>query len=304
MKMATRPDRYAYERGLDDFLRTVRAAQRTLAMQVRAAITEGDLRTANRRRLQFSAVQATLDQLGAAIDREAARLVREAFDQGSERARSDMIGADITAPEIPGTFAGVAHEAVVAMQDSITGKLQASRETVGRTVADVYARAGRRASLRAILGAEGSPRAARRALSTELLRDRDIARAVKQGGFGFVDKAGKRWALDTYTEMAVRTTTREAVVQGALARMASHGIDLARVTSHGSSCQICVPWEGRLVSLDGGRRDYEGEAATDLGALPNGGPPFHPQCRHSLSPVSSRIDTLRRELATASTGTI
>jgi hypothetical protein len=185
----------------------------------------------------------------------------------------------------------------VALQDSILGRLDAARQTVGRTVDDLYARAGRRAALRAVLGEAGSPEAAKRRMFADLMRDRAVRRMVNEGGFGFVDKAGKRWALDTYSEMAVRTVTREAVVQGAIARMASHGIDLARVSSHASACAICVPWQGRLVSLDGQRPDYEGEAVTDLSSLPNGGPPFHPNCRHTLQPVSVAVEDFRRQLA-------
>lgn len=299
--MATHPDRFPYERQIEEFMRIVRDAQRTLAAHVREAVVVDDLRSANRRRLQLAAVIATLDQLGAEIDPRAARLVAAAYDQGSERARSDIIGANIAAPEVPRAFASVSVDAVRSLQDSILGRLQASRQTVGRTVNDVYARAGRRAALRAVLGAEGSSRAASRALTAELMRDRDIARAVRDGGFGFVDRAGKRWALDVYAEMAVRTTTREAVVQGSLARMAAHGISLARVSTHGNPCQVCAPWQGRLVSLNGSTRDYEGESVLDLSALPNGGPPMHPRCKHSLAPVAVRIDQIRREIAVAPT---
>lgn len=297
--MAIARDHLAYQERLEDFLRVVRAAQETIAAQVREAIAGGDALTAQRRRLQLAAVVATLERLGAELDPVAAQLIAQAFDQGAERARSDMIGASITAPEIPGAFAGVATEAVQTMQAAITGRLQAARQTVGRTIDDVYARAGRRASLRALFGAEGSPRAAAFQLRNELLRDRDIARMVKDGGFGFVDKAGKRWSLEQYTEMAVRTTTREAAVQGALTRMAAHGITLARVSQHANACKICRPWEGRLVSLAGDVADYQGESVTDLSALPNGGPPFHPNCTHNLSPVAVRIEAIKRELEEA-----
>jgi hypothetical protein len=133
----------------------------------------------------------------------------------------------------------------------------------------------------------------------DLMRDPRIKRTVMKGGAGFVDKAGRQWALSDYADMAVRTTTREAVVQGSIARMASHGVDLARVTTHASSCPVCKPWEGRLVTLDGHTTDFAGEAVTDLSSLPNGGPPFHPRCRHTIAPVASRIETLRRELAAA-----
>lgn len=290
---------YPYEQRLEDFMRLVRGAQQTIAAQVQAALQSGDAFTAQRRKLQLAAVQATLDQLAAELDPFARSLIEDAYQQAADQAARQIRDLQINAPEVPGAFASVSTEAIRTLQDSITGRLTASRQTVGRTVAYAYARAGRRAATRAILGAEGSPRAAAQQLRNTLLRDRDIARMVSDGGFGFVDSAGKRWNLDTYTEMAVRTTTREATVQGAIDRMASHQVNLARVSSHADACQICLPWQGRLVSLDGTTTDYRSEAVTDLGALPNAGPPFHPNCRHSLQPVAVRVEDFRRQLAGA-----
>ena len=244
-------EHYPYERGLNDFIRTVKAAQREIAHQVEQAIRSENLAVAGQRRLQLARVIVTLDQLGAYVDPTVRQFVADAYSQAADRAADQIAGLNITAPEIPGAFAGVSTEAVTALQDAITGRMQASRQTLGREIDDIYARAGRRAALRAVLGAEGSPQAARRQLVADLLKDRDIQRAVSSGGPGFVDRAGRKWKLDTYAEMAVRTVTREAVVQGAMDRMASHGITLARVSFHATSCPVCKPFEDRLVSLDG-----------------------------------------------------
>lgn len=259
--MAT-AEHFPYERGLTEFDRVVAAAQREIALQVKAAILEGNLARRDQRLLQLSRVLATLDQLGAYTDPAARRMVADAFEQAAARAADQIAGLHIVAPESPAAFAGVSLDAVQALQDTITGNLRASRETIGRQVEDVYAKAGRRAALRAVLGADGSPRAAARQMALDLRQ---------QGLTGFVDKAGKQWKLDTYSKMVVRTTTREAVVQGAVARMASHGVDLARVSIHGGSCPICKPYEGRLVDLTGSTRDFDGEAVMS-GPLP----PYHP----------------------------
>jgi hypothetical protein len=284
--MAT-AETFPYEGRLDDFTRTVAGAQREIALQVRNAILSGHLARASQRRAQLAAVIATLDQLGAYVDPAARKLVADAYSQGAGRALDQIHGLTITAPEIPGAFAGVSTEAVAALQRSIVGSLQASRATIGRQVDDLYAREGRRAALRAVLGADGSPQGARRQLA---------ARIREQGLAGFVDKAGRAWKLDTYSAMVVRTVTREAVAQGAMDRMASNGITLARWSTHGDACPICTPWLGRLVSLDGETRDFEGEAVADLGSTP--GVPAHPNCKCTLSPVATRVERLRRELAT------
>jgi hypothetical protein len=277
--------RFPYEKDLTEFNRVVAAAQREIALQVKAAILEGNLQRRDQRLLQLSRVLAVLDQLGAYTDPAARQLVADAFNQSADRAADQIAGLKVSAPEIPGAFAGVSLEAVQALQDTIVGNLRASRDMIGRQVDDLYAKAGRRAALRAVLGADGSPDAARRQMALDLRQ---------QGLTGFVDKAGKAWKLDTYSQMVVRTTTREAVVQGSLARMASHGISLARVSFHATSCPVCRPFEDRLVSLDGNLAEYEGEAVMNTGEVP----PFHPQCAHTLSPVSTRVDEVRRELAT------
>jgi hypothetical protein len=122
------------------------------------------------------------------------------------------------------------------------------------------------------------------------MRDKHIRQGVEDGRAGFVDSAGKRWSLDTYSNMAVRTVTREAVVQGAAARMVSHGIPIGRVSVHPGACPICVPFEGTLVALaPGAPVEYLGEAVSDTGQLP----PFHPNCAHSIAPVAATIDSLR-----------
>jgi minor capsid protein 2 len=282
--------RLPYERRIGELISIYRQAQRAIAADIRAAILTQDLRTANRRRQQLAAVMAALDQLGTETDPIARRLVQDAWTESAQRTADLIAGMSIEAPEIPGAFAGVSVDAVQALEDSILGRLQLSRRIIGRQADDIYARAGRRAAVRAILGADDSPDRAAKALA------RDLAR---QGTTGFVDRAGKRWALDTYSEMVVRTVTRDAVVQGAITRMTSHGINLARVSIHAEACPVCRPWEGRLVSLDGSGRDYEGEAVTDLTSLPNGGPPFHPRCRHSLAPVAVRVEEFRRQRQTA-----
>lgn len=287
-----RPDQLPYEARVEQWVRLVREAQRLIAARVQTALEAGHLQTASQQRMQLAAVLSILDQHGAQADPEARALVNAAWTESAERTATLIGRLDVVPPQIPGAFAGIQREALQALEDTIVGRLRISRQIIGRTTADLYQEAGLKASTRAILGAAGSPRAATVSLAQELLRDRQVKRLVARSGVGFIDRAGRGWKLDTYAEMAVRTTTRQAVVQGAVARMVSHGVNLARVSMHASSCPICKQYEGRLVSLDGSTSEYEGEAVMD-GPMP----PYHPRCAHSLAPVAVRIETIRRELA-------
>jgi hypothetical protein len=285
--VSARPDQYPYERDLATFDAIVTQAQRTIEAQVESALRTGDLRTIASRQAQLAAIDATLEQLAAGSMPLASRMVHEAWHQAAARAEQQIARLDISTAEIPGAFQGVSTEAVAAMQESLAHRLDSARQTLGRRVEDIYAREQRRAALRAILGAEGSPQAASEQLQ------RALSRAGQDARTGFVDSAGRRWSLDTYANMAVRTVTREAVVQGAVARMASHGIAIARVSTHPGACEICIPFQGTLVDIgEAGITDYRGEAVSDASAIP----PYHPNCAHSLEPVSAMIDSLREEL--------
>lgn len=291
--MAARPDAYPYERNLSTFDAIVTSAQRTIVAQIEAAMRSGDLQTAQGRRAQLAAVDATLQQLKAAAGPLGRQLVFDAWHQAAERAERQVAKLSIQTAEIPGAFHGVSTEAVQTMQDSLSKRLDSAVQTLGRRVEDIYGREQRRAALRSILGAEGSPDAASKELQRRLLRDKDVARAVRDGQTGFVDSAGKRWKLETYANMATRTVTREAVVQGAWARMVSHGILLARVSAHPGSCEICVPFEGTLIALGpGAPTEWKGEAVSDTGESP----PYHGNCAHSIAPVSATLESLAEEL--------
>lgn len=278
-------DRLPYENRLDDLMVTYRQAQRTIVAQMQAAMAEGNLSRAATLQHQLSAVLDTLTQLGHETDPIARRIVADAVTE-SAAFTEERIGIELTGVQ-RSTFVGVQTEAIKSFEDQLFGRLADARATIGRRVADVYAEAGRHSTVLHLLGARGSAREASRDLVERL-----TARGVKS----FVDRAGREWALESYADMAIRTTTRQAVVQGAVVRMSAQGIRLGRISRHASSCDTCLPWEGRLVSLDGTVSTYRGEAVTTFDAMPWGGPPFHGRCRHTIMPVADELDALRAEL--------
>ncbi|MGW3196337.1 phage minor capsid protein [Streptomyces sp. NPDC001118] len=75
----------------------------------------------------------------------------------------------------------------------------------------------------------------------------------EQGITGFVDRAGRRWNLVSYVEMATRTAVSNAWDDLQAAAMARSGLDLVVVSTHSTegSCRHCLPWLGRTLSLTG-----------------------------------------------------
>lgn len=293
--MASRPRRLPYERYLRELETAYASAQRTLVARIEAALRSGDLETRQRAQAQLAAAVAAIDQLGAEVLPIAREMVGEAYRNGSDQALAQIRRISVDLADLPGSFAGVSVEAVAELQAALLDRLDDANRTVGRQVADVYRREQLRAALRATLGANGSPQTAAVDLQARLARDRAVRRLIQDGGTGFIDRAGRRWQLDTYARMAARTVTREAVVYGSMARMAAHGISLARVSSHAGSCDICKPMEGRLISLDGSISSFEGEAVFTTSRIP----PFHPNCAHSLAPFVPDVEALVRQMRQA-----
>ena len=109
----------------------------------------------------------------------------------------------------------------------------------------------------------------------------------REGITAFVDKAGRNWSLHTYCSMVSRTTSRQAEVLAVLT--ADPEQDLYRISSHGTTCAICAPFEGRVYSKSGTNPDYPPLAAA-FGKQDPAGPDtlantwlnLHPNCLHSL----------------------
>lgn len=152
-----------------------------------------------------------------------------------------------------------------------------------------------------------------RAAGTQLLtgitrRDasqRALNEFARRGVSGFVDSSGRPWELAAYAEMAVRSVTARAAIDGHIDAMAEVGQGLVIVSDAPLECPLCAPWEGEVLALAGppGPQTVRVEAAIQptglrgllrppetvavhlAGSLPEARSKglFHPNCRHSLS---------------------
>ena len=111
----------------------------------------------------------------------------------------------------------------------------------------------------------------------------------REGVTAFVDKAGRNWSLHTYASMATRTTSRQAEVLAVLTADPEH--DLYMISSHGTTCALCAPYEGRVYSRSGTDPDFPPLAAAFGKIDPAGSDDLantwlniHPNCLHVLMP--------------------
>ena len=150
---------------------------------------------------------------------------------------------------------------------------------IGRVEPDVYRRVG--------LEQVAAQQAAGRGVNASVPA---FVQALRREGVrAFTDKAGRDWSLHTYCTMVSRTTSRQAEVLAVLTADSEH--DLYMISSHGTTCALCAPYEGRVYSRSGTDPDFPPLAAA-FGKVDPAGPDtlantwlnIHPNCLHVLLP--------------------
>lgn len=104
-----------------------------------------------------------------------------------------------------------------------------------------------------------------------------LSKTIKTDGFvGIVDKAGRRWQLENYTDMLVETKLRDAYIEGVRTEALQEDVDIGVISSHGAK-DACRHWEGVMVSMNG-----KTDGLTTYDEALSSGEIFHPRCQHSV----------------------
>jgi hypothetical protein len=127
-------------------------------------------------------------------------------------------------------------------------------------------------------------------------------RFADRGITSFRDRAGRRWSMTSYGEMAVRTSVGRAATEAHTRTLTDAGVELVVVSSAPRECPLCRRWEGRVLAIGGpaGARTVEVEHATEDGRMVSvrvagsldearAAGLQHPNCRHSVSAYTPGI---------------
>jgi hypothetical protein len=74
-----------------------------------------------------------------------------------------------------------------------------------------------------------------------------LSKFANRGVTGFVDKGGRNWSLQAYSEMACRSNLVQANLAGTQDRMDELGINLVIVSYHPGASDLCLPFEGKIL---------------------------------------------------------
>lgn len=109
----------------------------------------------------------------------------------------------------------------------------------------------------------------------------------------WIEIGGRHFNVEQYASLVARTQTRDAVTLGTYNRLRDNGIDLVCIGG-GVYLDICEEFRGRVFSVSG-----EHERYPSVAEIPNGGPPFHPNCEDVAAPFVERLRTEQERNAAA-----
>jgi predicted Ser/Thr protein kinase len=225
--------------------------------------------------------------------RRAAGLSRAAVTEAFRRGSMEGL-RDVGRPERGGDLPG--QRGIDRLALALRGRLDGAVAPIVRSAVDAYQRTAA-APVALVLGG---------AITRRQAAERQWNGLLDQGFTAFTDSAGRRWNAAGYTEMATRTATAQAAIQGHLDRLESLGLDLVIVSDSPQECERCRPWEGKILQRGGagGRRtiraesELTGEPVTVqvAGSVTEavGAGLLHPNCRHNMGaylPGLTRIPT-------------
>jgi len=249
-------------------------ATRRLSSMLGAAFRSGNMGTAAYRQQQLGLAQAILARLRRDSQPLVAILATDSYARGAGMA------TELTDTGSVGF--GVIHQrAVIEVAQALTARLDEATTEVGRRHADIYRKVGLERVGEGLIVGES-----RRDVSQAIVRD-----LQHEGVTGFVDRAGRRWKLNTYARMVARTTSREAVSVATRNRLVEVGRPTVRISDHDTETALCELFEGKRFTLD--------RSVDDRYPLLRNLPPFHPNCKHVMVPERSSTEDAIRALRKA-----
>lgn len=240
--------------------------------------------------------QGVVDELGKAVQLDVFDAVAESYNEGHRAAVAELGALSDDARRLVDDVTPNA-QAVDRLAAEAVQVVTATHRSILRAVVDGFRAIVAEVTATPLLGT-----GTRRQAAQDAMR-----RFADRGITAFVDRAGRRWSLPVYAEMAVRTSVARAATEAHARTLTEAGIELVVVSDSPRECHLCRPWEGRVLTLTGpdGERTVEVEHAIEDGRMV----PVrvagsleaarlaglqHPNCRHSVSAYTPGLTTVEQ----------
>ncbi|MFD8005738.1 phage minor capsid protein, partial [Streptomyces mirabilis] len=240
------------------------------------------------------AAQGVVDELGKAVTLEVFDVVAEAYNEGHRAAVAEIGALSDDARALVDDVTPNA-QAVDRLAQETVDVVTSTHRSILRAVVDRFRVIVAQVTATPLLGT-----GTRRQATQDAMR-----RFADEGIRSFTDRAGRRWQLTSYAEMAVRTSVGRAATEAHMRTLSDAGIDLVIVSDAPRECPLCRPWEGKVLTIGGLDGEVEVEHAADdhrmirvrvagsLDAARLAGLQ-HPNCRHSVSAYTPGLTTVEQ----------
>lgn len=237
------------------------------------------------RRVILAQIEAHLAQLGVDVEQFLRDELPEYYKKGADDAVRQLKRVDAELAVEHG-FNIIHQDAIVALIDDTAKSFGDSLSTVSRSVGKLFSKATREMLTYQL--AEGTISGK----SLRAIRKTIVSTLEMEGLPALVDKAGRKWSLDRYAEMLIRTKSVESRNRGMINRVVENGYDLVQVSDHVGECPLCRPWEGEILSLTGADKRYPTLAQAEADGL------FHPNCRHAINTLVPELAAVTKAYST------
>ncbi len=248
-----------------------RAAQVRLQKQLTgAALTDFQRFRIGEQLRQVDAVVAALD---ASVAEMAAPMAAAFYRHGTDLAGHALKAQRVAVGALD--LGNQIHTAgLQAVADQMALDLHTANQAIARTSKDILRKTQQSVlTERAVnkIVAEGLVEGQTERQTTARLTD---ALKAKLGDAKLVTAGTRSFTPENYAEIVVRTRTREAVTAGAINRGLEYGVTLYQISVHSTSCEQCLPYQGKVYSI----------VPDERFPLLVERPPYHPRCRHVCLP--------------------
>jgi len=236
-------------------------------------------------RLALSIENATR-KFGASIRPHIEAVSNDSYQLGLRQGLKQLsdLGLRDTGRAATGTFSGVDERAVQLIAGEIAAASVTAIDNLGQqsqrflraiSSKEISDPAVSRAIAQGLV--TGDPRIAQREVR-ELFRETGNTDSYRKLGNRLIEVGSATMSVRAYSNMLVRTRTREATVQARHNRLREADVDLVIIEGRVSK-YFCTAYLGLICSIDGKSSKWPA-----LSSLPGGGPPFHPNCSKGTRP--------------------
>lgn len=225
-------------------------------------------------------IEAILQQLREGNRTWCTEAIPRVYSQGLYSADAMLKDAGISTSA---AFGAIHQQAAQVLAENAFQRFEDVAQVIGRQVNDIYRELALENVRGTVVGYDTWKQTARR--FREQLAERGVT--------GFKDRSGRMWNMRTYCEMHARTVCMEAHLQGTANRLVEQGHDLVKVSTHRGACELCQPWQGKILSITGKTKGYPTLEEAKAAGL------FHVNCRHAYGlhiDLDKEIENLESEL--------